>query len=359
MSPNASGTDRLPLLDGIRALAIVLVLAAHSTASGLHQGLPVVLGMCGVSIFFVLSGYLITRSMLLAERRHGRLRLGNFYFRRSLRIFPAFYAFLIVLTILENTGVSPKANQTTWGASVFYFRNLAGSGWETGHLWSLALEEQFYLFWPMLFILTKRHRLACIGIAVLLFIAWRTVWVFPEPADMSPIYMRPDLRLDTFLIGGAFAIADWTWVKSAPAHLVTALLLLWYPLSLNTHALRSLETPVAAFAMATLIVWLVKNPGSKAARMLSGRAPVLIGTWSYSIYLWQQIFLGPHSRWWSFPALALASMGSWYLIERPCLALRDRGLKPSAEPIGSAMLAPRRDPRNTVSRAQPYPRGTP
>jgi peptidoglycan/LPS O-acetylase OafA/YrhL len=218
MSPNASGTDRLPLLDGIRALAIVLVLAAHSTASGLHQGLPVVLGMCGVSIFFVLSGYLITRSMLLAERRHGRLRLGNFYFRRSLRIFPAFYAFLIVLTILENTGVSPKANQTTWGASVFYFRNLAGSGWETGHLWSLALEEQFYLFWPMLFILTKRHRLACIGIAVLLFIAWRTVWVFPEPADMSPIYMRPDLRLDTFLIGGAFAVADWTWVKSAPTH---------------------------------------------------------------------------------------------------------------------------------------------
>jgi peptidoglycan/LPS O-acetylase OafA/YrhL len=341
MSLNASGTDRLPLLDGIRALAIVLVLAAHSTDSGLHQGLPVVLGMCGVSIFFVLSGYLITRSMLLDERRHGRFRPGNFYFRRSLRIFPAFYAFLIVLAILET-----KASQTTWLASIFYFRNLAGSGWETGHLWSLALEEQFYLFWPMFFLLTKRRRLAWIAIAVILFIAWRTVWVFPQPADMSPIYMRPDLRLDTFLIGGAFAIADWTWVKSAPAHLVTALLLLWYPLSLNTYALRSLETPVAAFAMATLIVWLVKNPESKAARMFSGRAAVLIGTWSYSIYLWQQIFLGPHQRWWSIPALALASMASWYLIERPCLALQGRGLNREPKPLpariaGVGDLSPR------------------
>ena len=328
VSPKSSGTHRLPLLDGIRALAILLVLAAHSSNSGLHQGLPVVLGNCGVSLFFVLSGYLITRSMLLDERRHGRFRLGNFYFRRALRIFPAFYTFLIVLAILETIGVVAKSDQTTWLASLGYFRNLAGAGWETGHLWSLALEEQFYLFWPVLFILTKRHRLACIAIAVILFTAWRTVWVFPQPADMSPIYIRPDLRLDTFLIGGAFAIGDWRWVKAAPAHLITAFLLLWYPLSLNTHWLRPVETPVAAFAMAALIAWLARNPESRAARMFSVRAAVLVGTWSYSIYLWQQLFLGPNQHWWTLPALALVSMGSYYLIERPSLALRDRGLSP-------------------------------
>lgn len=89
-----------------------------------------------------------------------------------------------------------------------------------------------------------------------------------------------------------------------------------------------METPVTAFAMATLIVWLVKNPESRAARMFSMRVAVLIGTWSYSIYLWQQIFLGPNQRWWSIPALALAALGSYYLIERPCLALRDRGFSP-------------------------------
>jgi peptidoglycan/LPS O-acetylase OafA/YrhL len=122
--------NRLPLLDGIRAFAIAFVIAGHS----IHNIISTVLGTFGVSVFFVLSGYLITRTMLADEKTHARLRLGNFYRRRALRIFPAFYSFLLILWVLTLAGYTPVQDKTTRLASAFYFRNLAGSGLETGPL---------------------------------------------------------------------------------------------------------------------------------------------------------------------------------------------------------------------------------
>ena len=325
----AARGDRLPLLDGIRALAIAFVLAGHSILS--WMGPPgSLLGVFGVSIFFTLSGYLITRSMLLDESRHGRLSLRNFYFRRALRIFPAFYAFLLTLFLLSLAGIMPSIDVKTWLASAAYFRNFTGKGWETLHLWSLALEEQFYFFWPLLFILTRRWRLGFIASAVVTFTVWRAIWIWshhgmpPVISDPGGLYWRPDLRLDTFLIGGAFAIGDWKWPRTAPVHIVAALLIVWCPLAFNTTFLLPFDTAVTAFAMATMIAWLVANPDSAAGRLLSHPAPVLVGVLSYSLYLWQELFLGPHMRWWSLPAVALVSFMSYGLIERPFLRLRER-----------------------------------
>jgi peptidoglycan/LPS O-acetylase OafA/YrhL len=326
----AARGNRLPLLDGIRALAIAFVLTGHSILSWL--GNPgSLLGLFGVSIFFTLSGYLITRSMLLDESVHGHLRLRNFYFRRALRIFPAFYAFLITLFLLSRLGIMPSTDLKTWLAAAAYFRNFTGRGWETLHLWSLALEEQFYFFWPLLFILTRRRRLGFIASAVVAFAVWRSIWIWshhglpPVISDPGGLYWRPDLRLDTFLIGGAFAIGDWKWPRTAPVHIVAALLIVWCPLAIKTTVLLPFDTAVTAFGMATMIAWLVANPNSAAGRLLSHPAPVFVGILSYSIYLWQELFLGPHARWWSLPAVALVSFASYGLIERPFLRLRERG----------------------------------
>jgi peptidoglycan/LPS O-acetylase OafA/YrhL len=330
MQAEQSADNRIPLLDGVRAVAIGLVLLGHSITSPDRQVLSAMTGTFGVSVFFVLSGYLITRTMLADERIHGRLRLGNFYRRRALRIFPAFYAFLIGLAGLSCVGAITRPDPETWLASAAYFRNFAGSGWTTGHLWSLALEEQFYLFWPVLFILARRYRLQCIVAAVVAFTIWRAIWVHGHHgvpiviANVGGLYWRADLRLDTFLIGGAFAIADWSWVRNAPVELALVFVPLWCPFAAFIGFLAPVDTPVTALVLATLIAWLVANPHSLASRFLSQRAIVLIGTLSYSIYLWQELFLGPYLRWWSFPALATVSAASYWLVESPFLRLRNR-----------------------------------
>jgi peptidoglycan/LPS O-acetylase OafA/YrhL len=328
MHANRASSNRLPLLDGIRAVAIGFVLLGHSITSVYSAPL----GMFGVSIFFVLSGYLITRTMLLDEAACGQLRLANFYRRRALRIFPAFYAFLITLAVLSSLGIVPGQDRITWLASAGYFRNLAGHKPLTGHLWSLALEEQFYLFWPVLFVMARRHRLIFIGAAVAVFTVWRAIWVYGHHGhpiylyNLGGLYWRTDLRMDTFLIGGAFAIADWNWVKKAPVFIAIPILFSWVPLASGNAFLAPLDTAVTAVLLAAVIAWLVANPESVPSRLLSRRTPVMIGILSYSIYLWQQLFVygRPHLQFWNFAALTLVSCASYLLIERPFLRLRER-----------------------------------
>ncbi len=227
----------------------------------------------------------------------------------------------------------PSQDKTTWLASVFYFRNLAGSGLETGHLWTLSLEEQFYLLWPDLFVLTRQRRLAFIGAVVAVSTLWRAIWLHDHSGQVLSVtrpggfYWRTDFRMDTFLIRRSIlAIADWDWVKAAPVYLAAPMLLLWVPSAVGIGFLAPLDTPVTAFIIALVIAWLVANPESRAARILSWRAAVIIGILSYSIYLWQQLFLVPfaHLSVWNYAGLAVASCASYWLIERPFLRLRDR-----------------------------------
>ena len=298
---NARSSNRLPVLDGVRAVAIAFVVAAHSIHTSVS--ISTILGTFGVSVFFVLSGYLITRTMLADEKVHGRLRIGSFYRRRALRIFPAFYFFLAVLWTLTLIGYMPAQDKTTWLASAFYFRNLAGSGVQTSHLWTLSLEEQFYLLWPALFVLSRQRRLTFIGAVVAVSILWRAIWLHDHSGQVIAVtrpggfYWRTDFRMDTFLIGGAFAVADWGWMKTAPVYLAVPVLLLWVPSAIGISFLAPVDTAVTAF-----------------------------GILSYSIYLWQQLFLVPfaHLSVWNYAGLAVASCASYWLIERPFLRLRDR-----------------------------------
>lgn len=314
---------RIPVLDGVRATAILLVLFGH-TVHKAYLPLGALFGEYGTSLFFVLSGYLITAVLLADETRHGRVRLLRFYRRRALRILPALTVFLLVLAALTAGNIMDKPDRVTWLASTLYFRNLAGDGWETKHLWSLALEEQFYFVWPIAFVLFRKHRLALIATVIVGCTACRMVWTTTNFRDIFDIFQRPDLRLDTFLIGGALAIYPMTWCRKIPAVLAIVAFALWTPLSLTFKWTRPFDTPLGALFLTIGLWWLIKNPRSPMARCLSTPFMVVIGTLSYSLYLWQEMFLGPHVAWWSLPALGVVACASYSIIEKPFLRLRER-----------------------------------
>jgi Predicted acyltransferases len=319
VSTGVDGASRLPVLDGVRAVAISLVIIHH--ALFVFQ-FSLMLGHLGVSIFFVLSGFLITRVMLADEERHGRLRIGRFYRRRALRILPAFYFFLAAVWLLSALGGIAKPAPLEWISSIFYFRNFVEGHWATGHIWSLSLEEQFYFLWPMLFVITRKFRVPLILSAAIAFTAYRGYWLYTHPVSWE-IYIEPQFRLDTFLIGGAFAISRPAWTRNLNGAFVLAAILLWFPLSYYPLT-QTISTPVTAALIGALICKLADTPADPLTAALSRRAPVLIGEFSYSLYLWQQLFLGERLHWWALPALVMTAACSYLLIERPFLRLKDR-----------------------------------
>src|SRR5262245_18321747 len=149
------GSSHVPGLDGIRALAIGLVLFSHSVIYDEFTGLRpfgLVAGYAGVAVFFVLSGYLITTLLLREEDRTGGISLILCYCRRALRLLPALWLYLFVVGAMWLAGGLPHHPWHSFLRSLFYIRNLIGRGHETDHLWSLSIEEQFYLLWPVVLV---------------------------------------------------------------------------------------------------------------------------------------------------------------------------------------------------------------
>lgn len=146
--------SHIPALDGIRAVAVFLVI-------GSHFGFALVPGTQGVMIFFVLSGFLITWLLLKENERYGSVSLAGFYKRRTLRIFPAFYVYwLIVVTLLIGTGRAvpwPHAWSSLLYVSNYYSAINGDPNNGFSHTWSLAIEEQFYLLWPLVFLMLRAN----------------------------------------------------------------------------------------------------------------------------------------------------------------------------------------------------------
>ena len=189
-------TERLHSLDGLRAISILLVLVGHVAGTVNSPGflLPLHnLGNFGVKIFFVISGFLITLLLLAEISRYGRIDMRGFYLRRCFRIFPAFY-FFIGFVVLANAGgfLDLHANDVLHAAT-FTMNYHHDRAWALNHSWSLAVEEQFYLLWPLLLLLLgSRRAIVC---AVL--------FVFAAPLPQrhqslrSLVYLtRPSARRD-------------------------------------------------------------------------------------------------------------------------------------------------------------------
>lgn len=343
---------RLPGLDGLRAISVVWVVMfhlshhQHALGTGWLAGVAHA-GHFGVSVFFVISGFLITWLLLREERRTGTTNLSQFYLRRAFRILPAaLFHLACVAVFMALMGRSSSALQ--WIACVFFFRNFAlpapaegaDGGILTAHFWSLSVEEQFYLFWPLVLRwLPGKWRLpvTCVGFLVAPFWKQCLIWHFGI-GNLN--YFRTDLHYHFILAGAALALAresharDSLFTRKWPGPLVficvsIGLALLWTGLPWRpVHVVLGGWWPAMAAALA--IKWAVDGGDSVAHRMLNCRPMVWIGQLSYSIYLWQQFFtIEDHGRWWQrLPTnvcliLAFAVI-THHLVEKPFLRLRNR-----------------------------------
>jgi peptidoglycan/LPS O-acetylase OafA/YrhL len=344
-----SGLQRkqLPGLDSLRAVAAFMVVFYHF-------GVPYVSGGLGVLMFFVLSGFLITWLMLQENDRYGTVSLRKFYARRALRIFPPFYCYSAILlayaTLRHRDIVWPQAL-----AALFYVNNYYQAIWgdpNTGfsHTWSLAIEEQYYLLWPLLFLaLRSDYRRAAKFLLWAIGAVWvyRALLVFAFQVHEGYIYEAFDTRADHLLIGCLLAMVLrtgtaarlWEMVCGSgwKAGLVVALLGVSNTVELiygSTYrdGVGCLLNPVLT---AILIAQLISIAATPAGTVTNWPWVRYLGRISYSIYLYQQLLVDAPKKFLAsapFAVQLLASVGlitavasaSFYLVERPFLRWKAR-----------------------------------
>jgi peptidoglycan/LPS O-acetylase OafA/YrhL len=334
----------IPSLDGLRAVSILLVILAHCGLGRVGHG------AVGVTIFF-LSGYLITTLLRREFAKTGRVDLRRFYIRRCLRILPPCYVVIAVVLLLElaiGEGISGGAVL----AHVFYYTNyyqiyISGGGLKgLGVLWSLAVEEHFYLVFPLLYLATvrfsRRHQGSILAAICLVVLAWRWILTVHFQHACWRIYSATDTRLDSILWGCCFAIVANPafddrlsnlfshWASSAIALAALGFSLVcrepWFRESF-VYTIQSLA-PMPVFALA------IRSHHRWPFRFLNWYPMRLIGVYSYTIYLTHLAvvrFLGlgrPGQFAITFPIVMtgsfLLSAMMYYYVDQPCAALRKR-----------------------------------
>jgi peptidoglycan/LPS O-acetylase OafA/YrhL len=361
---------RIPVLDGYRAVAVLLVIAYHFGHSWVPGGL-------GVLMFFVLSGFLITWLLLREEDLRGRVALGRFYAHRALRIFPAFYAYWLVgLAYLLVRGV-----EVPWGhagSALLYVSNYYDGVVRPGesfvsHTWSLAIEEQFYLLWPGLVVLLRGRRRLLLAVVVGIILgAWalRAGLRLGLDVHQAYVYRAFETRADHLMIGCLLAIVLRRRLASRlldrlcaqPWQPVATICLLAVSASLN-RLLGADYRDLVGFSVdpvltAILIVQLLAFHERVPWRWLDLRPMVFLGSISYAMYLYHQLAVSPATRlgaglpWPVGLALVVgltvaAAYASRVLVEQPFLRLKSRvGREPApAEARPPAALTPAAAPR--------------
>jgi len=338
----AVAPDRLPGLDGLRALSISLVIFYHISSLPHLRYYPWLerlasRGNFGVEVFFVISGFLITWLLLKEEAKNGRISLRQFYLRRAFRILPPAFAYLLFVAVLAVLGIS-EARWKDILAAAFFVRNVVGGATDTVHYWSLSIEEQFYLLWPFLLVmLPRRYRVSTVVGLLLVAPVWHQINIRLYAAAALNTW-RADFRYSGLMMGCLLAL----W-RSAPRTLqflrhpvlqsqfsfvvfvaVTAFLV--SGVIQHPGYVVFLFSSVEAAGVALALNYLVEGPPGLISWMFNRTPIIWLGQLSFSLYLWQQIFCGG-SLTLRFPinvvaALVCAAL-SFYLVERPALRLRN------------------------------------
>lgn len=324
-------------LDGLRAVSIVLVIFQHFSSS--HQFGPhdylwrFQLGDLGVRVFFVISGFLITSLLMEEHARHGRIDLYSFYARRFLRIFPAYYFFLAAVFVLTISSLVP--NQLSDLISpLFYLSNYFETSRLLAHTWSLAVEQQFYMIWPLLIVFLGFRYGLNIAIAFAFLAPLYRVYLSMEVPDAPTIWTEFQTAGDAITAGCIFAmLRERLWAMDAYRSLVNQRTLVISVVAIGFLA-TSHKWPVfwngaGSFIMTLLIVIMIdcciRMNESIAFKVLNSAPLVFIGTISYSLYIWQQLFAYgkiTDNAAISTICLVVAACLSYFLVERPALRLK-------------------------------------
>ena len=361
-APLVQGGRHVAALDGVRGVAILSVLFFHLPPPFAFLRPLSGYGWCGVDLFFVLSGYLITGILYSSTNKAQYFR--NFYARRSLRIFPLYYGFMVLALIVLPKFINPYwLGEEGFNGRVMpfflYYTNYADvfgtmAPAALGAFWSLAVEEHFYLFWPTFIKLTPKNKLLfwCATIALLALMSRLAITAFKGP--WLATYFLTTSRLDSLVMGALVAILvqrhpDWLVRWAVRIGGVAAVILV--AIAFWRHGLTYSDWPMRTFGYSLLallfasVVWLAGNTRNRLSGFLANPILVMFGKYSYCLYVCHMLVLAVCQRWlgpkvfpvlgWSGDAplptfmvtlagsLAVAYL-SWHFFEQPFLSLKTR-----------------------------------
>jgi len=340
---------RISALDGLRAISIVLVVLGHLVGTR-NMPLPAdsILGQFvefGVRVFFVISGFLITTLIFAEQERTGSLSLRQFYIRRTYRIFPAFYAYLAVVAALSALGFVQLLEGDLLAAASYTMNFHRPRAWDLGHLWSLSVEEQFYLLWPAIVLVAKKRRALHIAtLALLAAPAIRVgVWVLMPNHRLGIGETFPtvfDALAAGCLLAGLRGVlgtnATYAAFARSPLFALVPMAAVGAVIVPRVSFQLALGATIQNIGIALTVDWAVRrsSTGSRLIGKVLDAGPIVwLGRLSYSLYLWQQLFLNRTGTHWvqAFPFNIAASLAmaivSYYLVEQPFLRLRERRAK--------------------------------
>jgi peptidoglycan/LPS O-acetylase OafA/YrhL len=342
----------IPSLDGLRAISVVLVMLAHSrwflpkliTSTSVFESV-VGNGTHGVAVFFIISGYLITTLLIREFNRDGTVSLKRFYFRRSMRIFPPFYVLLAVMGIFWAAHVIPEDWRSFVSSLTYTWAYYPGAhGYFIAHTWSLSIEEQFYLFWPLMFvILHRKDRLIQVSIwMILLFPPLRVLLYFITPNLRGHEFYMVQGWIDTMMVGCLLALLRQhdAWQKWRSKYIngwtvIAMTIIAFYfipiataalPKSLGTAFALTIAPTIVAFSIGGAMIYLIDARQPLVFNLLNNPVIRHIGVISYSLYLWQQLFMSQQLSLlpYGYLLVFIVAEASFWLIEKPSLALRAR-----------------------------------
>lgn len=380
MSSTQRRLVNIPSLDGLRAVSIAIVFVSHAGFSSVPGGL-------GVSIFFVISGFLITTLLRVEGDDTGRISLREFYLRRVFRILPVFYVVLLLGLLATRIGLGDGRVDADATASQFLhwynFFAITHSGYAivpgTGIYWSLAIEEHFYLVFPLAVVLMRRWGLshARQGLVLLgacgVVLAWRLYLVHGVGVSQVRTYYGTDTRLDGLLFGCAAAlllspVMDRDRRSERTGRLLgtgwpvglAGVLVILATLAVRDEGFREgIRYTIQSIAIVACLRYAIVCEGTPAFKVLNHRVVAWFGRMSYGFYLVHQIVISWLQEHLTSKvvvlvvSLALSTLVAWLLhlaVERPVGRLRSRVLRRVARPV------PARDvPAVTPSMAWPAP----
>lgn len=329
---NEAGPPRLiyrPSLDGLRGIAVLLVIIYHC------NWIPG--GYIGVDVFFALSGYLITSLLHEEYRAAGKIDFRRFYLRRALRLLPALIGLILGSLLLRHRyHLSDLFSNTGLLAALFYVGNWvmafqAGNLGAIGHTWSLAIEEQYYLLWPLaLQFGLQRFSLSRVrsGIAVLYGLSvFACLWIGLHSTEQR-VYFASDTRAHAILLGSLLGLDPRRW--PAWLGLIGAMGLGALSLFAHRHDASLLPALVLAPVFSVMLLSALTRSESRSVLqpILSFRPLVAIGKVSYGLYLWHlPLLVVFRNHFGNVRTLAMAgvcTLASYYLIEQPFLQLKKR-----------------------------------
>lgn len=344
----------IPSLDGLRAFSFLLVFLGHAGLPFLPVAIP---AGFGVTVFFFLSGYLITTLLRLEVEQSGKISFKHFYLRRVLRIWPPFYLVLAIACVLTLSGaLGGELEGASVAAQALHYSNY----WQIAHTargmppgtvvyWSLAVEEHFYLVFPALYSFLVRAKLSGKEQRTVFFalcaatLAWRVVLIRCLGASFERTYLATDTRFDSMLFGCGLAVygnpaldlpSKDRPTRSDLGFLAAGLALLFASFTFRNELFReTLRYTTQGLGLYPVFITAIRFPHWGPNRILNLRFVKYVGTISYSLYLVHHMVLIVVERRALRPeiggplallcAIAISSL-IWLLVERPFAALRKR-----------------------------------